>query len=109
DQPLSLAPAPEEFLAAEPRERRHETAPVRAQLARRQRHLVVVPGDRAVGELELLRRDAHAGSQRRSSVSGCCGLCSGAGTATAPGVCPNAAKREPRRASASLELTGKVS
>src|SRR5262249_12873805 len=104
---LPLAPAPEELVAAEPLQRRDQPAPVRSHLARRQRHLVVVPRDGGV--LDGFGRAAHAGSQRRSSVIGCRGLCSGAGTATASGVWPNGEKRAPRRASASYAFTGNTS
>jgi hypothetical protein len=51
----------------------------------------------------------HDGTRRRSNVAGNSGFTSGGGTTTGPGVWPNPKKRATRRASASLEFTGKVS
>ena len=98
DQPIGLTPAPQRLVAAEPRERTHQPAPVRAQFARRQRHLVPVARDARVAECG---GRAHEAVRRRSSVKGNTGFGSSAGRATEPGVWPNGWKRALLRASAS--------
>ena len=51
----------------------------------------------------------HHAKARRSNVRGCSGEAPPTGSAIGPGVCPMGKKRERRRASASLALTGNVS